>query len=199
MRKLQICFLTAFLGFLTGCASVVSLHPLVLPNDQDAIFDPALVGTWQDVDPHDRTVYTVSRAESGYYVVLRPSDPGAAEKREVKLSMHLLKVGDRRLLDVYIKDLTCDSDACDNYDMQLPVHLFLRLRLDKDSAWLSEMESDWLKEQIKTRGQLRHEVLTEDHDKVVLTASPGELRRYLLPYVADDRSFAHEDEIRRIK
>ena len=83
--------------------------------------------------------------------------------------------------------------------MQLPVHLFLRLRLDKDSAWLSEMESDWLKEQIKTRGQLRHEVLTEDHDKVVLTASPGELRRYLLPYVADDRSFAQEDEIRRIK
>src|ERR1039458_9911057 len=76
MRKLQVCFLTAFLGFLTGCASVVSLHPLVLPNDQDAIFDPALVGTWQDVDPHDRTVYTVSRAESGYYVVLRPSDPG---------------------------------------------------------------------------------------------------------------------------
>jgi hypothetical protein len=113
--------------------------------------------------------------------------------------MHLLKVGDRRLLDVYIKDLTCDSDACDNYDMQLPVHLFFRLRLDKDSAWLSEMDSDWLRDQIKSRGQLRHEVLMEDHDRVVLTASPGELRRYLLPYVADDRSFAQEDEIRRIK
>jgi hypothetical protein len=199
MRKLQVCSLTALLGLLTGCASVVSLHPLALPTDQDAIFDPALVGTWEDLDPHGKTTYTVARAESGYTVALRSSDPGAAGKREVKLSMHLLKVGDRRLLDVYTKDLACVSDACDNYDMQLPVHVFFRIRLDKDSAWVSEMDSDWLKEQIKTRGQLRHEVLTEDHDKVVLTASPGELRRYLLPYVADDRSFAREGEIRRIK
>ena len=61
------------------------------------------------------------------------------------------------------------------------------------------MDSDWLKEQIKTRGQLRHEVLMEDHERVVLTASPGELRRYLLPYVADDRSFGEETELRRIK
>ena len=199
MRKLQVCFLTALLGGLTGCAGVVSLHPLVLPTDQDAIFDPALVGTWEDVDPHGKKVYTVSRAESGYNVTLRPSDPSDAGKREVKLSMHLLKVGDRRLLDVYTKDLTCSSDSCDNYDMRPDVHLFFRLRLDKDSAWLSEMDSDWLKEQIKTRGQLRHEVLLEDHERVVLTASPGELRRYLLPYVADDRSFAGKDEIRRIK
>jgi hypothetical protein len=199
MRKLQVCFLTALLGGLTGCAGVVSLHPLVLPNDQDAIFDPALVEAWEDADPHFRTVYTVSRAESGYNVTLRASDPSDAGKQEVKLSMHLLKVGDRRLLDIYTKDLACANEGCDSAATQLPVHVFFRLRLDKDSAWLSAMDSDWLRGQIKTRGQLRHEVLTEDNDKLVLTASPSELRRYLLPYVADDRSFGHEDEIERIK
>jgi hypothetical protein len=205
MRKLQVCVLTAFLGFLTGCAGVVSLHPLVLPTDHDAIFDPTLVGAWEDVDPHFRNVYTVSRAESGYNVTLHPSDPGDAGKREVKLSMHLLKVGDRRVLDVYTKDLTCSSETatysvnCDNYYTQVQVHVFFKLRVEKDSAWWSEMGSDWLKEQIKTRAQLRHEVLTEEHDKFVLTASPDELRRYLLPYVADDRSFEHENEIQRIK
>ena len=72
MRKLQVCFLTAFLSSLTGCVGVVSLHPLALPTDQDAIFDPALVGTWEDVDPHFRSVYTVSRAESGNNLTLQP-------------------------------------------------------------------------------------------------------------------------------
>ena len=61
------------------------------------------------------------------------------------------------------------------------------------------MESPWLQDQIKTRGELRHEVLGEDNDKVVLTASPAELLRYLLPYAADDRSFGEETELRRLK
>ena len=91
-------------------------------------------------------------------------------------------------------DIYCPSDG-----PPLPVHLFVKLRLDKDSAWLAEMDGNWFKEQIRTRGQLRHEVLAEDDDRIVLTASPSELRRYLLPYAADDRSFGGETELQRIK
>jgi hypothetical protein len=61
------------------------------------------------------------------------------------------------------------------------------------------MGSDWLRDQIKTRGELRHEVLTEEDDRVVLTASPSELREHLLPYVAQEKSFNGETELRRIK
>ena len=39
----------------------------------------------------------------------------------------------------------------------------------------------------------------EDDDRIVLTASPSELRRYLLPYVKNDQSFGGEIELRRIK
>jgi len=184
IRKLQICFLTAFLGLLTGCAGVVSLHPLALPNGKDTEFDPALLGTWEEVKADGdgtKSRYTVARAESGYSVV--------AEGEEFKGTMHLMKVGGRRLLDVY-----CPSDGAPP-----PVHLFFKLRLDKDSAWVSEMDSDWLQDQIKTRGELRHEVLTEDDDRVVLTASPTELYNHLLPYVAEDKSFGEETELRRLK
>jgi hypothetical protein len=184
MRKLQICFLAAFLSLLTGCAGVVSLHPLALPNGKDTVFDAALLGTWEEVKAEDKGTkgrYTVGRAESGYSVV--------AEGEEFRGTMHHMKVGDRRLLDVY-----CPSDG-----PPAPVHIFFKLRLEKDSAWLAEMGSDWLRDQIETRGELRHEVLTEDDDRVVLTASPSELREHLLPYLAQEKSFNEETELRRIK
>ena len=172
MRRFQVVLLASMLVSLSGCGGVVSLHPLAMPNDKEAIFDPALVGTWEEVKVDkdgSKTRYVVDRAESGYRVNLDPGNPAG--------TMHLLKVADRYLLDVY-----CPSDG-----MGLPVHLFFKLRIEKDSAWLAEMQSNWLKEQIKTRAQLRHEVLRED-DRIVLTASSSELRRHLLPYVADDRS-----------
>ncbi len=185
MRGFQVVLFASMLVSLSGCGGVVSLHPLALPNDQNAVFDPALVGAWEEVKADSdgaRTTYVVTRAESGYEVSLAGPD-------KAKGAMHLLKVGDRYLLDIYYP-----SDG-----PPVPVHVFLRLRVDRDSAWVAEMQSDWFKEQIKTRGQLRHEVLMEDDDRIVLTASPTELRRYLLPYVADDRAFDKESELRRIK
>jgi hypothetical protein len=184
MRGSQVILLASMLVSLSGCAGVVSLHPLAIPNDKDVVFDPALMGTWEEVKADRngaRTRYIVDRAESGYAVNVDPD--------KAKGTMHVLKTGDRYLLDIY-----CPSDG-----PPLPVHLFVKLRLDKDSAWLAEMDGNWFKEQIRTRGQLRHEVLAEDDDRIVLTASPSELRRYLLPYAADDRSFGGETELQRIK
>lgn len=184
MCRFQVVLLGSMLVSLSGCAGVVSLHPLAMPNDKETIFDPALVGTWEDVKADkdgSKARYVVDRAESGYSVNLLPD--------KVQFTMHLLKVGDRYLLDVY-----CPTDG-----PGLPVHVFLKLRMEKDSAWLAEMQSDWFKEQIRTHAQLRHEVLTEDDDRIVLTASSSELHRSLLPYVADDRSFNKEGELRRIQ
>ncbi|MCX6626201.1 MAG: hypothetical protein NTW28_01040 [Candidatus Solibacter sp.] len=157
MSQTKVVLLIASLVSLTGCAGVVSLHPLALPNGKDIVFDPALLGTWEEVKTADQvaiTRYTVARAESGYSVIAGPD--------EIKGTMHLMKVGAGYLLDVY-----CPSDGAPP-----PVHLFLKLRLEKDSAWVAEMDSGWLKDRIKTRGELRHEVLGEENDRVVLTASP---------------------------
>ncbi|HMD69938.1 MAG TPA: hypothetical protein VKF41_01270 [Bryobacteraceae bacterium] len=184
MWKVKVALLVGILVSLSGCAGVVSLHPVALPNDKDVVLDPALLGTWEEVKTKSgaaKNTYIVTRAESGYGVSSAPE--------EMKGTMHLLKVGDRYLLDVY-----CPSDGAPP-----PVHLFFRLRLDKDTARVAEMDSDWFKQQIKTSAQLRHEVLMEDDDRIVLTASPSEMRQHLLPYVKDDRSFGGEIELRRIK
>jgi hypothetical protein len=184
MSKVKVFLLISALTSLTGCAGVVSLHPLAVPNGKDTVFDPALLGTWEEVKtPGDgaKTRYTVARAESGYSVIAEPD--------EIKGTFHLIKADIRSVLDVYYPSKTGHP----------AVHLFFKLRLEKDTAWVAEMESDWLRDQIRSHGELRHEVLAEDGDRVVLTASPAELRRYLLPYVADGRSFGEEIELRRIK
>jgi hypothetical protein len=185
MSKVGFVLLISSLASLTGCAGVVSLHPLAEPNGKETVFDPALLGTWEELKTDSdglRTRYTLARAGSGYSVIV-------AGPEKAKGTFHLMNAGGRSLLDVYYP----------SQEGILPVHLFFKLRLEKDTAWVAEMESDWLRDQIRSRGELRHEVLAEDGDRVVLTASPAELRRYLLPYAADDRSFGEEIELRRIK
>jgi hypothetical protein len=184
MSKVGVFLLISALTSLTGCAGVVSLHPLAGPNGKDTVFDLALLGTWVAVNPQGdgaRTRFAVARAESGYSVIAGPD--------EIKGTVQLIRADSRTLLDAYYPSKTGHP----------AVHLFFKLRLEKDTAWVAEMESDWLRGQIRSRGELRHEVLAEDGDRIVLTASPAELRRYLLPYAADDRSFGEETELRRIK
>jgi hypothetical protein len=112
-----------------------------------------------------------------------------AEGDDNEYTMRLLKMGDR-----YLMDVNCPSNG-----PALPVHIFFKLRLEKDRAWVAAMDSQWLMEQIEAKGQLRHDVLTDDFNKIVLTASPADLRRIFLPYAADDRSFEEEGELRRIQ
>ncbi len=186
MSKTKIVLLISALASLSGCAGVTSLHPLAMPNGKDTVFDPALLGIWEEVKAQPdggKTRYTIARAESGYSV----SAAQGLEKHEG--TMRLMKVGDRYLLDVY----------CPSQGAPPAVHLFVRLRLEKDTAWVSEMDTPWLRDQIHSGNQLRREVLSEDGNRILLTASTAELRTYLLPYVANNKAFGGEEELRRIK
>jgi hypothetical protein len=58
------------------------------------------------------------------------------------------------------------------------------------------METDWLRDQITTRGLPRHEVL--DDGGLVLTATTGELWTWLaLPYMNDQRAFGSSWTLKR--
>jgi len=184
MRTLKVVSIPCMLLLLSGCAAVISVHPLAGPDDKDAVFDPALVGTWEDVDTPGNgagTRFNVTGHDSAYSVTV--------DGDGTTYTMRLLKVGGRYLLDV-----DCPSDG-----PSPPVHMFLKLRRQNDTAWVASMDSQWLMEQIKTRGQPRHETLEEDSHRILLTASPTELREFLLPYAGDDRAFSDEGQLRRVK
>ena len=183
MRSLLCVTVTAVLLSLCGCAGVVSLHPLVLPNDENAAFEPALVGFWEEVVKPEKapgTRYTVTRAESGYGVVIDPEQKG---------TMHLFKKDGRYLLDVYVPSPGVPPAA----------HLFLRMRLEKDVAYVAEIDQRRLLEHLKAHGGIRYEILPEDDDRVVLTSSASELRSQLLPYLAEDGAFGGETKLKRVQ
>ena len=192
MRNISIGLLTIALELLTGCAGVVSLHPLVTDSDKDAFLDPALVGSWREISPDDKPesaggqVYVVTRyGPNGYKA--STTDEGV----EKSVVFHILKLQDRYLLDAR-DDLGAAA---------LPAHVYFGLTLQKDILKLSEMDTPWLKQQVAAREGLRSEVLTEaDVDgKVVITSPEGDLRKYFLPLAADSRSFANESELHRVK
>jgi len=179
-------------SLLTGCAGVVSLHPLINDSDSDAAVEPGILGQWREVSPDDKPesangqIYTVERAEKSGYK-LTTLDNGV-EKSGV---FHLLKLKDRYLVDV--------RDDVD--DPPLPCHIYFSLVLQKDSLKLSEMDTPWLKDQIAHRQGLHTEELTEPNaaGKIVITSPHDDLRKYFLPLASDSRSFANESELRRVK
>jgi hypothetical protein len=177
MLRWKAVLLVASAAVLTGCAGVVSLHPVAAAH----VADPNLEGQWRETKADSDggyTVYSVAREAAGYKV--------SASTVKLEGTMRVLRAGDQYLLEV-----RCPSDG-----PSPPVYVFLRVRLEGNSLWAAEMQSDWLKEQISSGGKLRHEVV--DGNKVVLTASPDELRRFLLPFAADKRAFDDETELRRL-
>jgi hypothetical protein len=192
MQKISIGLLAVALELLTGCAGVVSLHPLLTDSDKDAFLDPALVGSWREISPDDKPesaggqVYVVTRDGQNAYKA-STTDEGV----EKSVVFHILKLQDRYLLDV--RD--------DLGDPALPAHVYFGLTLQKDILKLSEMDTPWLKQQVAARKELRSEELTEAdvNGKVVITSPEGDLRKYFLPLAADSRSFANESELHRVK
>jgi len=191
MRKTALALAAVGSLWLTGCAGVVSLHPMVTDTDRDAVVEPALVGFWQDATPDkagEKATYLVARKGRAGYTITSVEN-GATKSA----TMHVLRVGERYLLDIF--------DNID--DPALPVHVYFGLRMNaqKNTVWLAEMRSDWLKAEIAAKGQPRNEILTEEEvkGKVVLTAPQADLRKYLLLYAADQRAFDKETELHRIK
>jgi hypothetical protein len=175
----------AVLLLATSCGGVVSLHPMVQASDQDSVRDEALIGQWREVKSNATTpaIYTVERDQSGYLVSI--NDP----EFKGKWPMQGVRVGDR-----YILDVLCVSEG-----PSPPVHTFVGARFAQDSVWVAEMQSNWLKEQIRKSAKLRFEVPEIHVDNLVLTDSHANLRRYLLPFASDARAFSEETELRRIK
>ena len=82
MTKAKGVLVILALASLTGCSGVVSRHPLALPDDKETVFDPALLGTWEEAaDSGDvlKNRYTVARADSGYSIRV---NTGAEETKE---------------------------------------------------------------------------------------------------------------------
>ena len=158
---------------LTGCSTLISLHPFV--TDQQAVFDTALLGIWSD--SHDDELFIVRQDGKSYKI------QHVKDTQSLSFSAQLFKVGDHRILDLV-------STADDPF--QLPVHTPMRIWVDGATLRFATLDSVWLKE--KARKQLA----VQDVGERALITAPGEaVLRFLINYGAAAEAFGKPDELRK--
>jgi hypothetical protein len=189
MRKIMIATLAAALGVLTGCAAVQSRNPLFPENAKEVVFDPALLGKWQDVTDNDKTIYQVSRLDDFAYAI-DYRDNGESKFAKAQL----LKVRGVPLLDV------CDVEG-ENRDSGLTwryftYHVFGKVRIEPDIVHLTAMSKEWIEKRVLATRKLAH---YSGAGELVLTAPSAELRKTLLPFLDHPEAFLPEAELRRVK
>ena len=169
MKKATTIISLGLLFLMTGC--VPSLHPLY--TEQDLIYDPALVGEWVGND--GKVTWTFAKSGEKAYTLVYVDEKG----KKGEFAVHLLKIGDRRFLDLYPTDP--DLQQSDFYKAYLlRVHTFMIVQQEADTLRMSFMKPDWLKKYLQEHPDaVKHEKVDEG---VLLTAQPKELQTFLVQH-----------------
>ena len=170
---------------LTGC--VLSTDAVV--SERDAIFDPRLLGTWQQVSDSDRAV-VFRTGEKGYAIEYTDRN-----RKVVRLEGRLGRLGKRAVLDVW--PAPRETDLPEPYRSWLiPGHLLVRLDISDGAVRTAALELDPLKPRLRS-GELRLDYVL-DHDRAILNGTTTQLRAALGPYMERPGALTDEDVWRRV-
>jgi hypothetical protein len=177
MLKLAATLALGALGLLTGCAPMVSLHPLV-QDDDAALVDLGYVGLWTECDDVGSNVWKVeANGERAYRYRSLAQDSGWGEARVVELE-------GARFVDVWFK----------SEDQLVPAHILAKMRLDGDTLYFAFLAD------APTAKALPHETVgSGDSQQVILTASTADLRKFLLSVHNQSAFFNKEMALCRLK
>ncbi len=197
MRWPRISVILALAFFLASCF-VTSIHPLY--TEKDLVFVPELLGTWKAEDEED--LYTFQQTGKNAYELIitgqesNKKSTGILDYEEAgRYEAHLVKLGKFLFLDIYPQLPVMEEYGIDIH--LVPVHSFHKILIEKDVLRLVSLDYDWLEEMIKgNKINLAHVRL---EDRFVLTASTGELQKFVLKYAEDSEAFSDYSELIRQK
>lgn len=159
---------------LSGCSSVVSLQPFV--PEKEAITDPALPGVW--IDEQDKETYVIRQSGEAYAITFVEKS-GACYRFEGRL----WKIGDALMLD-----LVTANDAPFN----IPVHIPLRVWIERESLRMAFLDTEWFKQQVTAK------LATQKvNDHTVITATSAAIGAFLQAHAGDDKAHGEPGTLRR--
>jgi len=169
MKESVIIICLGLLLMLAGC--IPSVHPLY--TDDDLIYDPSLIGQWADKD--GKEAWTFKKSADKEYKLVYVDEKG----KKGEFVVHLLKVGNRKFLDLYPADP--DLNQNDFYKCHLlPVHTFIRVQQIEPTLQMAMLKPDWIKKILrKNPGAIHHETVD---DSILLTAQPKEMQAFLIKH-----------------
>jgi hypothetical protein len=171
MRRLAALLLVACLG--SGCL-VLNVNPGYDPATVG--WEPNLVGDWVDAD--DNASLQIQRGEWKSYRVhyVHPIETG-------DLTGYLTMVGNDRFLDLM------PMRGEDRGSFLVPVHAFLRLRLDGDRLELSPLSYDWFAPRLKAGAIPGLPAAFDQKENALILADAARFRDWLRVQSADGPVF----------
>ena len=163
---------------LTGCdnPALLSLDPVA--TDQDAAFDPTLLGTWGA--SQDRDLCIIRRdGDSGYAITYM----SGGDTRQ--FTARLFRVGEASMLD-----LTPDGSD----DFRIAGHAVVRIWIGGGTLRWTYLDTEWLRKQAS---QLLPN--KTDDKRMVLTAPGAAVRAFVAKYGVDDKAHADTTEWQRVQ
>lgn len=183
MRRHALIWVSAVL-LLTGCIPV-SLHPVY--TEETLLDVPELLGKWSD-NPEEGYWQFESDESGGYRITIQ-------EKEGVSL---VFAAQTARTNDILLLDLVVQYPEKSELEFYtVPVHFFWQIELSGDVLKMRTIDYDWLtKRAEKGRLWIKHE---EVNDRLVFTASPERLQRFVRNWINCDEAWNDWEELPRIK
>lgn len=144
---------------------MLSLHPAY--EDDSLGWEPALLGTWQDVD--DNVSLVIERGEWRSYKIqyVHPIESG-------ELTGYITAIGDDRFLDVM------PVRGTDRGSFVVPVHALVRVQLSGDRLEVTALSYDWFFDRLRAGATLpRLEVTLDQKENALITSSSKQLRDWI--------------------
>lgn len=174
-----------------GCI-VRSLNPLY--TEKDLIFDPALIGVWED---DDGVTWEFQKGEDKAYKLIHTDK----NKNKAIFVVHMVKLGSRKFLDFFIENFEDESGKEIGDKMNglglfhlWPVHSFMRVDSIGDELKLRWFSIEWLSKKLKENPkEIEHIYIgKKENGDILLTASTDDLQYFILQNVDTD---AFKDEL----
>lgn len=170
---------------LFGC--VLSVNPVL--KESDAVFDPQLIGSWEEISGTDRA--NITRGTANNYEIEYTSE-GKTGKFEARLG----KLGEHLILDVWAAPRK--GELPDPYaDILLSGHLQFFLEIGANEVALTTLDPDSLLKALKSKQvQLSYRQTT---DEFILTGTTEELRKGLGTYLTIPNALPKREKWQRAK
>lgn len=180
-------YLVCLVGVLTlsGCIPV-SLHGI--HEEGNTVYDPNLLGTWINPGSKDEC-WSFSQGEDTSYELALTLDGETAP-----FIVHLVRLEDSLFLDLYPAE--AELDTAGFYLLHLcPVHSFLQVKQIGSTLKLVGLDIDSTQSLLEENPkELAHTITA---DRLVMTASSEDLRRFLLRNADNESLFVDEIELKR--
>jgi hypothetical protein len=172
MRTFTLLMVLVGIGLLTGCTSLLSVHPLA--TEETRVSDEGLLGVWRD---SDNEMYLIREKDRRYEVIFAPRDGSV-----LQFEGYLVPAGCARILDLQIKKAP---------EFTIAAHFFVRVERHGDTLRFAFLDSEWLRKQISPE--------TGKRERALLTASSREVRQIVGRYACEDQAYSGEAELRRVR